>query len=150
MYALTCYRESQELFATLGDSWGIALALHNQAHVAHAQGAPACAARLFAAGLSRFHTLANQLGIAWCLAGLGGVAATVGQATRATHLLSAAGALLDTLGAELESVDRAVYRQSVTTASAALPSADFAAAWTAGRGLSLDEALLLAAPLNDL
>ena len=148
--ALACYRESQQLFTTLGDSWGIALALHNQAQIAHAQGASARAARLFADSLNRFHTLANQLGIAWCLAGLGGVAATVGQAALATHLLSAAGALLDTLGAELESVDRRVYRQSVATACAALPPADFAAAWTRGRELSRAEALALVVPLNDL
>jgi len=143
--ALACYQESHALFATLGDSWGIALALHNQAQVVHAQGAAAEAARLFAAGLARFHALANRLGIAWCLAGLGTVAATTGHSERAARLLGAAEALLDQLGAQLESVDHTVYLRSVATVRAALPLADFARAWAAGRALPLDQTLALAA-----
>ena len=89
------------------------------------------------------------------LAGLGGVAAGMGQAQaqsrakrsvggqaeRGAKLLGAAEALLEAIGAVMSADDRIVYEQGVASARAQLSEEVFEKAWAEGRAMSMEKAV---------
>jgi hypothetical protein len=64
-----------------------------------------------------------------------------GRAERAAQLLGAAKAPLDATGSRTHHVDRAEFDRSAAAARAQLGEDAFAAAWTAGQALTLDQAI---------
>src|SRR5215212_9009977 len=60
---------------------------------------------------------------------------------RAARLFGAAEAFCDTLGAQPPAIDPREYERSISESRVALGEAMFAAAWTQGRALSLDQAI---------
>lgn len=138
------YDESLNIAQELSHKSGIAIVLQNLAHVAQYQGDTAQAVARFRAGLA----LAQELGlkelIAACFAGLAGVAAAAGQSERAVQLFGASEALLDGIGATLEPADQADYDRSVAMTHTQFDESAFAAAWEAGRALTLDQAIAYA------
>jgi tetratricopeptide (TPR) repeat protein len=72
----------------------------------------------------------------------------VGGARRALRLLGAAEAFCETLGLRPPVGEPEEYMQTVTAGRAALGEAAFAAAWTEGRSMSLEEALAFALSLE--
>ena len=85
--------------------------------------------------------LGERLGIAECLEGLATVAAGTGQPERAARLLGAAEALREAIGAPLPPVDRPDHDDDDSATRAALGEAAFAAAWAAGRALTVEQAV---------
>jgi hypothetical protein len=87
-----------------------------------------------------------------CLEGLARVAAAREQKERAARLFGAAEALREAAGAPFPSgaragtqpAERAAVEQHVATVRTALGSEAFAAAWAAGRAMTLDEAVAYA------
>jgi hypothetical protein len=80
----------------------------------------------------------------FCAAGLELLASTVGvagQGERAARLLGAAAALRETLGAPQPPQEQAEVEQAVAATRAALGEDAWAAAFAAGRALSLEQAL---------
>jgi hypothetical protein len=61
------------------------------------------------------------------------------------RLLGAAAAMRGEIGTPLPIVDRAAIEDAMATARAVLGEASFAAAWTAGQALSLEQAITEAA-----
>ncbi len=85
--------------------------------------------------------LGDKLGIAECLAVLAEVASSRGQMEQAARLFGAAEALREILGAPRPRSQRAGVERHVTGVRAALGQEAFAAAWAAGRAMTLSEAV---------
>ncbi|MCE7989508.1 MAG: hypothetical protein DYG89_50800 [Caldilinea sp. CFX5] len=80
----------------------------------------------------------NEKMIARCLAGLGGVALSQGDALRAVRLLSAAYAQFAQLPPFLAPADEAAYQSWITQARTAVGEARFADEWVYGETMALD------------
>jgi len=144
------YGESLGLAQELGHKEGVAIALQNLGYVAQHQGDIAQAAAHFRASL----TLAQELGkkdlTALSLAGLAGVAAAEGKTERAARLFGASQALLDAIGATLDPIDKADYDRGMIMSRTQLDAATFAAAWEAGRAMTLEQAIAEGVELDDV
>src|SRR5262249_21298155 len=123
----------------------IANLLQNLGCVAHHQGDFPRAAALFRESLSLCAELGDRRSIAGCLEGLAGVAGRTAHPERAACLFGAAAALQEAIGARLHSADLAEYNDNVALVQSQLAREAFAAAWAAGRALTLDQALAYAA-----
>jgi DNA-binding NarL/FixJ family response regulator len=75
------------------------------------------------------------------LAGMAGVAAAQGQAERSTRLFGAAEALFEAMGQVVEPGDRTEYDRNAAVARAQLGDHAFAAAWEAGRAMTIEQAI---------
>jgi non-specific serine/threonine protein kinase len=139
--AAESYTGSVTLAREAGDEWLLSMALHNLAHVRQHQRERKQAAALFQESLrlSREHGI--RVGIAYGLAGLGGVEAERGEPVRAARLLGAAAELFRTVSQKMQSVDQVEFERSVAAVRARMDEAGFAAAWAAGRAMSLDQAV---------
>jgi predicted ATPase/DNA-binding XRE family transcriptional regulator len=93
-------------------------------------------------------TLVSQAGekrpLAYAIAGCAGLAATSGEHEHAAWLLGAAEFLFAAIGAHWEEPDRSDTERCVGVAREELGAEAFAAAWSAGRALSLEQATALA------
>jgi predicted ATPase/class 3 adenylate cyclase len=138
------YAESLALWQELGDRSWIAFVRNNQGYLAHNQRDEDLAAALLMESLVLARETGQQNTIAWCLAGLGWVAMAQGQAERAARLLGAAKAPFDATGNLIHPVDRAEFDRSAAAARATLGEEAFAAAWEAGRALTLEQAIAAA------
>lgn len=123
-----------------------ALRLSNLGLVRLAQGDIAAARTVWTESLGLARQLKNRLIIAHSLAGLGGV--LTAQATTypgcwrpAAHVLGAATALLDELGANLGPEDRLLYDRHVELLRGGLGEDVFAVAWAEGRNMPLEQAI---------
>jgi tetratricopeptide (TPR) repeat protein len=136
--------ESIAVFRELGDPHGLAYALANRGLLASSTGAMDEAVSLLAESLALRQDIGDKAGVPMCLVGLAGVAAMEGDATRAARLFSAAEALGKLLGAALPVVYRREYERHLGAVRAALGEEALAAAWAAGRALSLEQAIAAA------
>jgi DNA-binding CsgD family transcriptional regulator len=134
------FTEALQWFQDSGDTYGAGIALANLGRVARDRGDYAEAAALYADGLTLHWDDADRGRIAACLNGLGIVAALAGQAERAARLCGAAEVLREAIGAPVPR-HRGQYERAIATTRATLGEQAFAAAWAAGRGLSLPDAV---------
>jgi len=105
------------------------------------QGDTRRAAACFAEGLALSRELGSRSGIAYSLAGMAGVAAAQGHSERSARLFGAAEALFDATGQVVEPVDRAEYDRHAAVARTQLGDHAFAAAWEAGRAMTIEQAI---------
>jgi hypothetical protein len=77
----------------------------------------------------------------WCLAGLGRVAVAQRQPERAAQLFGTTAALSEVFDPRMDPTDRADYECAVAVTRAQLDAATFAAAWAAGRAITLEQAI---------
>jgi predicted ATPase/class 3 adenylate cyclase len=138
------YEESLSIFQELKHKWGTANALHNLGCVAREQGHHSQAASLFGDSMALYRQLGNRKGVVDCLAALAGLAAAQGRWERAASLFGASAALLAEMSANLEPADRAESDRDLEATRGQMDAPAFAAAWSAGHILSLDEAVELA------
>ena len=99
------------------------------------------AARWLDQALTRSRTLSDEAMQAWCLAGLGSVAALNEEPERAARLWGAAERLRQSLGCRPAPAARATYERAQALARAQLGDEAFAAAWAAGPALTLEQAI---------
>jgi len=139
--AAAYYEESLAGFRALGHTWGIAEALHALGYVLQAQSDNVRAAVCFSESLTRYWTMGHKEGTSLCLTGFAGLASEIGQPVRAARLFGAAEALREIIGLSQQSDERATYDRTVAALRAQLDAAAFAAAWAAGRALSVEQAI---------
>jgi predicted ATPase/DNA-binding SARP family transcriptional activator len=139
--AAACYEESLARFRALSTTWGIAAVLHFLGYVLRTQGDNVQAAVCFSESLTRYWKMGHKEGTSLALTGLAGVYSEMGQTVRATRLFGAAEALRETIGLSQQSDERAIYDRSVAAVRAQLDAVAFAAAWAAGRALSVEQAI---------
>jgi len=148
--AAAAYEEAIAGFEALGLGRPPQGLLHNLGHVALAGGDPRRAARLFLESADLYRaTGGDRRGVAECLIGLAGAAVRSGQHEAAARLFGAAEAALEALGSAFSPANRTDYDRSLGALRTELEGDRLAAAWAAGRALSLDDALTLARALAD-
>ncbi len=144
--ATALFAESLAIFRGLGEKYALADVLVGLGMALLAQGEYAQALPVYVESLGLFQAVGSAWGVAYGLEGVAGVVCARGEPERAARLCGAAAALRDAIGAPLPPEDRADYERIVAAARAALGDDAFAAAWAAGRALSLDQAIAEAAP----
>jgi non-specific serine/threonine protein kinase len=96
---------------------------------------------LLAESVTLYQVAGRSLGVAECLESLASLATAEGEPLRAARCLGAAEALRDAAGAPLPPSERPEYVAIITAIRAGCSEEMFAAAWTEGRAMSLEEAL---------
>jgi len=140
--AAQLHQESLECFQAFGDRvFGLTWAYHSLGETALGMGLLDEAARYLAQGLALSQTLNEQRDMAWCLAGLGSVAALDEEPERAARLWGAAERLRQAIGCRPPPAARATYERAMAAARAQLGEDAFAAAWKAGAALTLEQAI---------
>jgi hypothetical protein len=134
---------TRSLFA---ETKGVAWAHAGWGEALLAAGDTAAARLHFRESLQIFGELGDSA-IIWSLAGMAGVAVACDEAEPAVRLWGAVEALRERSKRGPAPAARAGYERAVARARAGLGQAAFDAAWTAGRRLSLDQAVALAATI---
>ncbi len=136
------FEEGLTLARELEDRLGAYKSLYNLALVAQTQGDSGEATRRYRDGLVLSNELGNAAHMAYCLEGLASVAGATGRAEHVARLLGAAEVLLETVGAPRYPYvpDRATVQRATAGARAQLTAEAFAAAWAAGRAMTLEQA----------
>ena len=93
--------------------------------------------------------LADPEGVAYGLAGLGGLAVDGGDATAATRVFGATTATCSSIGTVMEPADRAQLERDAALARSQLDETAFARAWEEGHELSLGQAVAEALAVAD-
>jgi tetratricopeptide (TPR) repeat protein len=138
----TLLEESLALFRELGNRQGIAGVLVSLGEATRAQGQSGQAAAYFTESLLIADlVLGRKSLLADCLSALAGIAGAQGRLEQAARLFGAATLLRESTRARSSLVDWATYEHDVTTVRAQLGTAAFAAAWAAGRALTLEQAI---------
>jgi predicted ATPase len=142
-YATACERSAESLAIgrKLGMKPVVADALDGLGKATSRQGEHARAAGFCRESLALRREMEDRRGMAPCLEGLAGAAAAAGEAERAARVLGAAEALREALGRPLPPVERADYEREVGAVRAALGEKAFAAAWAAGRAMTLEQVI---------
>jgi predicted ATPase/class 3 adenylate cyclase len=150
------YDQGQALFQELGHKRGMALTLNALGRMAYMQGDYPAATSMYRQGLALSREMEEKRHIAASLTGLGAIAAGVGAergkdgpdkgdgvevARQGTRLLGASEALLESIGAVLDPVDRSPYEEGVASARLQLGDEPFERARHEGRAMSTEEAI---------
>ncbi len=139
--------EGLALRSELGDKWGAANALANLGNVAVDQDDDARAVAAYRQSLTLCRDIGDKRTIPYCLEGLAAVACARGHAERAARLCGAADALRSVIGAPLPPVERPMLDRTVAAVRATMDTGSpqrgraFAAAWSAGQALTLEQAI---------
>ena len=128
----------------VGDRFTLGLALGSLANAARLQGRHGEATELFKQALVVANEFREQTLVPRALAGLAGLAGLGGEHARAARLFGAAEAEREATGRREIQVFRAINERDTAETRAALGETAFAAAWAAGRALSLEQAIAYA------
>jgi DNA-binding CsgD family transcriptional regulator/tetratricopeptide (TPR) repeat protein len=126
-----------------------AMALEALGTSAREQGDQRRAAQLFAESLAIVRDSQDPASLFNILKSLGAVAAATGRAKQATRLFGAGEALRDFHGITLPPAEWSRLERAIAPARAQLPEPSFAAAWSAGRALTVDQAIAEALTVAD-
>ena len=139
--AAMLYEEELDLCREVGNKEGIAAALSNLGLVAFYRGDLVEAAALLGEGMALSLELGDMAGVAGDLDGVAAIAAGL-HADRAARLLGAAAALRAAVGRPLAAGDETETEQAIIAARERRGEEAFLAAWTAGNGLSVVDAVV--------
>jgi predicted ATPase/DNA-binding SARP family transcriptional activator len=128
-------------FQALSHQTGLQQALEWQGRVAQAQGEYERAVRLYRESLQLSQAIGSRWEIANVLTGLAGTLGCSGQALRAARLFGAVEALRAAVGIPLPPVARPEYERDVAVVQAQIDAETWAAAWAAGRRMTLDQVI---------
>jgi predicted ATPase/class 3 adenylate cyclase len=142
--AIQCYNESIDLFQQLGNIQWTRDPLHNLGFMMIFQGDATQALAYFIESLRFAIETDDEEGMAICLAGLACVAQLQGQLERAVTLFAAADIQIKASGRSPDPAHLIDWEWCLTALRMQSDQSAFAAAWAAGRLLSLDEALAYA------
>jgi len=136
--------EALRLYRDLGNTLGAGRALHQLAYVTYKRGDYQRAAGYTGEALALLWQDRNLTEAASSFEDLADIAGMTGHAAAAARLYGTAEALRETLGVPMWAAYRDEYEREVAVTRRALPPERFAAAWTAGRALSVAEAMAVA------
>jgi predicted ATPase/class 3 adenylate cyclase len=135
--AISFFEESLALKRKLGNESSVASTLNNLGYLAIEQGNHERAAPLLDESLRLYHRLGNSAGTVEALNNIARVALETGDLSRAVSLLARVTALSEAIGAALPDD----YEQNVAAARTGLGEEPFAAAWSRGQAMSLEQAI---------
>jgi predicted ATPase/class 3 adenylate cyclase len=133
--------ESVAICRELGERHVIPGLLRNLGAAECARGDHGQATAALAESLTFARSLNDQSGIAASLEQIAEVLVQTGASERAAHLFGAAEVLHDVSGQPREPEPDQTYAQAITTLRSQLSATTFAAAWTTGRALTLEQAM---------
>jgi len=140
--AVRLHQESLMLFDQIGLRHGISMWAHESlGETALAQKNSMLAGTHFMKALELCRDLGDQLLMAWCLAGLAGVAALNEEPERAAWLWGAAEALRQSIGGRPAPAARATHEQLQAQVRKQLGEARFDAKWAEGQAASVEQAI---------
>lgn len=149
--AVPLLEESLALRRERGEKWGLATALGSLGWVALRRGDFKHMRALLGESLTLRVEIGDRGGIAWCLEKLAEAALLWAQTQvtalaiqgyqRAATVFGAASGLRASVGSVVDPADQPEYDRHLAALRAVLGEAAFAAAWTEGRALTLDQAL---------
>ncbi|GIK40504.1 MAG: serine/threonine protein kinase [Chloroflexota bacterium] len=142
--AAELYGESMELYRRLGNKAELPAILHNLGYVALGQGKYEAARTLFIESLQQQLERDNKAGIAEGLAGLAALAGVQAAPERAAQLFGAAAGIREAAQAPVWPAERLEIENYEATVRAQLNGPTFAALQTAGRALTLEQAVAYA------
>jgi DNA-binding CsgD family transcriptional regulator len=125
----------------MGDRQGVERSLTGLATVAHRAGDTTEARRLCEESLRTAHALGDREGIANSLEILAEIISAQGNVLDAARLWAAAAALREAMGVQLPPTDQVHAQQIITTTRAHVDRRSWTAAWDAGRGMAIDQAV---------
>ena len=135
------YEESLALSRELGDKRGIAYSLNSLGNVAAEQNDFATARILHIESLTLMREVGNKRGIIYSLESFAYLASAQEQAQRGAHLWGAAKALREALNIPPPPSERSGYDRKFARIRAALSEEAFAAAWSEGCALRMEQAI---------
>jgi hypothetical protein len=139
--AVAQFEQALALFRGVGSQWGIATALANLGDAAHMQGDWGRSAALYRESLPYYYELGSKWYIANALVSLAYAVGELGDWARAVRLLGAVETMLEAIGMLLHGIEGGAYDTCRARAYANLDEASYAAAWTAGCAMTLEQAL---------
>lgn len=142
------YSESIELNRELGNVQNVAGEYHNLGHVELHAGDVERARELFRQGLDLARELKHMYLLPYCVADVGVLAAAEGDFERAARFLAAGYAAFEATGAVPDPDDEVEFAAALSRVRESLDEAALAAAWEAGKSLSLDDAAEEAVPVH--
>jgi hypothetical protein len=113
-------------------------------YIAQHQAAYAQAWAFLQESLALVRAFGHQGGIALCLAALGGVVGSAGAPEKAAQLFSAAERIMETLHERWSPVQQREFERNLAIARAQVDAVSWAAAWAAGRAMTLEQAIAYA------
>jgi non-specific serine/threonine protein kinase len=137
------FEEARALSEAAGDLYAQAFCFTNLAHLALQQGEWAASAGWYRQSLAIWRDLRDVHNVAAILEGLAWPISALGRATQAARLFGAAEALREVVGTAILPHWQADHDRAEATVRAALGEEDLAAAWRAGRALTLEQAVAL-------
>jgi non-specific serine/threonine protein kinase len=146
--AVRLYQGSLELQQGLGSERLIATSLLNLADALYYLGDYAQARQHTTEALRLFWSVGDRRAVATGLEGIAGLAVVQGQADQAARLMGTAEALREEIAVPIAAMNQADYENIVAAVRGELTDGAFAAAWAAGRAISVEEAIseILEAP----
>lgn len=135
---------SLALCREMGDRDGIAECMARLGGVAAAQGETESAQRLYQESLTLYQQVGDRPGVAECLKELGKLAGAQANVARAGHLLGAAEALREALGASLLPDECSNYDHTVAALRVWFGDGALMEAWAQGRAMAPEHAIALA------
>jgi predicted ATPase/DNA-binding CsgD family transcriptional regulator len=139
--AAAVYHEGLAVMRETGDNWAVGYALRGLGRVQFDQRRYEQAAIHFAEGLGLCHEMGDRWVAGSCLDGVAWVACAARDFQRAARLLGAAEGLRKAIGLERSQLDQSIFNQQCDAARAGLGRAPFAAMWTEGETMPLDQAI---------
>ena len=142
--AAELWTTSMELQRTVGDRWGLSISLAYLGLLATERGDLSRAAALHRESLQMRWESETWEDVAGSLADVATLAAAAGREEEAARLFAAADTLLEELGRVQKLPERGMYEQARARVRSAMGEQAYAAAFAAGRGVPLDEAVAAA------
>jgi predicted ATPase/class 3 adenylate cyclase len=136
--------ESLELRRQLGNKWGVGVSLGLLGWIAMRQEDWDGAVSRLGESLGVRREIGDRSGCAWCLERLSAVALKQGETEKSARLLGAASALRASTGSVIDPVDQPAYESLRSSLRRKLGELGFKAAWDAGYGLTLEQAVTYA------
>jgi non-specific serine/threonine protein kinase len=133
--------ESAAIAREGGDNWALSLPLRNLGIVAFRQGDTVQAKKLLRESLIVLRDRHEKWFISRCFETIAAIAALEGDGERAARLFGAGEILREAVGASVLPAYRPDYDRGMNALRSTLDEDQLQAAWTAGRGMTLDEAL---------
>jgi len=139
--AAALYEQALQIQRALGHRRGMVVSLTNLGSLAQRRGDHERAEALHRESLTLVVDLGDRRRTVACLEGLASAASSRGQAERAARLFGAAEALREAAGVTLPPPHRALREPRVAAVRALMRPEAFESAWSAGRAMTLDEAV---------
>ena len=139
--AVEFFEEAIRLFTSVDDHWGVMNATFGLAVAVHARGDRARSVRLYLRCIELSRDIAVPWGVLRGLVGLAAIGASAGLAEAAARLLGAADALGEQMGFGHSTEGERHRDDAQALARHRLGDDRFAVAWSAGRSLTLEDAI---------